>query len=405
MTIVVPRFIRNNRGDILSRWGLLRELSLRAPGAHVVVVTDNAPDCFPMEVERVTPGPAMDLLPRLAQLRHCRRGNTVLWACGHDLTDESSSLLIPHMLLKLATYKALGMRVHIVAQGAGPIRTRLGRLWVRLMMRLVDSASLRDPKSRDLVRGIAGPGCEAKLSVSADTALLACEPGPRQDNPRPLLGVNVRRWHHFDGHFLPYEYRMRLGMLRQPPGQEVMDRFERGFAAFLDGLVRDHGLDVRFIPMYPPDLEPWEDDAAMAGRIVAHMEHGDRAGVYRGDDPPSAWLGEFARLDYMIGVRLHSTIAATAMGVPSLHLAYSPKGRAYFRRIGASDFCLPLESLTLEERWDALRRAFDALAADSDGFRRALEQAMPGLREAARSALDVPLGEAAPAGSPVEEGR
>ena len=101
--------------------------------------------------------------------------------------------------------------------------------------------------------------------------------------------------------------------------------------------------------MYSPNLEPWENDLPLLLSLQNMMQYKNKVDVVTDDLSPEQLIEVFRRLDGMIGIRLHSTIIATMLGKPSLHLNYSPKGPSYFKLIKNEDFCIPLESL-LDEK-------------------------------------------------------
>jgi polysaccharide pyruvyl transferase WcaK-like protein len=353
-----------NRGDLISRYGLLKRMAGRPAVPRCVVLSERDPAELPVPARVVRPGPLKDLIPRWRQIRLYRRGDEVWWACGHDLQDDSSALKLPFLLVKFLFFRLFGLRVRMIAQGAGPLETPFGRWCTARILALVDSASFRDPESLALVGGIA-PRSAPRLRQTVDCALFAADrkaaPGGKPAGRPPLLGLNLRRWYHFDGHWLPFEYRTRLGLIRKIPGGEKMERFLTAMARFLDEQIEARDIRIRMIPMYPRNVEPWEDDVTLLKDLQNRMAHGVRAEVVEGDLSPERLLTVFGDLDAMIGVRLHSTIIATMLGVPSLHLAYSPKGHAYFRMIGQERFCLPLDRLSTPEGWEGLAASLDDL--------------------------------------------
>lgn len=367
--IFLVRPTEPNRGDIISRYGLLKKMGTRPDAPRCVVLSRRDPAELPVPAQVVRPGPLKDLIPLWRQIRLYERGDEVWWACGHDLQDDSSALKLPFILAKFLLFRAMGLRLRIIAQGAGPLETPFGRWCTRGILALVESASFRDRESLSLVREIA-PRSASRLSQTVDCALFAdarkAEPRERPAGRPPLLGLNLRRWYHFDGHWMPYEYRIRLGLIREVPGGEKMERFLTGMARFLDEQIETRGIRIRMIPMYPPDVEPWEDDVALLRELKRRMVHGERAEVVEGDLSPEGLLAVFRDLDAMIGVRLHATIIATMLGIPSLHLAYSPKGPSYFRLIGQERFCLPLDRLATAAGWEALAASLDELLRDQE---------------------------------------
>lgn len=375
-----------NRGDVISRHGLLKNLRNRGTDwGPVIVLSSQKTPCFEGPIDAVRPGPLKDLIPTMEQIRRYRRGDEVWWACGHDLQDDSSALKLPFILVKFLFFKAMGLRVRILAQGSGPVGTRFGRWCIRNIMRLVDSATFRDRDSLDLLKTIA-PASAGKMGLTVDCALFAADghsTARKKDKPdKPLLvGVNMRRWYHFDHHWLPYEYRVRLGMMKEIPGAEKMDRLIEGMAQFLDRQIGRENLLVRMIPMYPRDVEPWEDDLAILNRVKSAMRNQAMVQMVEEDLPPERLLDTVGDLDLMIGMRLHSTIVSTMMSIPSIHLAYSPKGPSYFRMIHHEKCCVPVNDLLLPGGWDRLSQLFDEIVRDRGAIGRDIHEQVFRLKE------------------------
>ena len=382
--IFLVRPIEPNRGDVISRYGLLKRMARLAAPPRVVVLSQRDPGELPLAAAVVRPGPLKDIIPRREQFRLYERGDEVWWACGHDLQDDSSALKLPFILAKFLFFRLRGLSIRVIAQGAGPITTPFGRWCTRGIMRLVKSASFRDSESLALAAGIA-PKSVDKMTQTIDCALFAADGTGKgrsksASDKRRLVGVNLRRWYHFDGHWLPYEYRVRLGLIKEIPGDQKMERFISEMARFLDKQVDERDIRIRLIPMYPRNVEPWEDDVTLLNELKSRMTHAEAVEVIEEDLPPEKLLAVFQDLDVMIGVRLHSTIIATMLGVPSLHLAYSPKGYSYFKMIGQERYCLPLDRLSTPEGWTGLEESMDEILRDRDNISNHLTSRIEELR-------------------------
>jgi len=342
-----------NRGDMMSRYGLLKRIRNQYDADQLVVLSTRDVSELPVPATVIKPGYLKDLIPRREQIRLYSKGDEVWWACGHDLQDDSSALKLPFLVVKFLFYRLMGLQIKIMAQGAGPVKTYIGKWCVRTIIRIVTSASFRDQESLDLVSQLASAHIE-KFSLSVDQALFAADKsrsGAEEQEPqkRFCLGMNLRRWFHFDGHWMPYEYRTRFKLIKTVPGSEKMLVILRQIAVILDRKIDKYDILLLFIPMYPPKTEPWEDDLALLSKLKALMRHKEKVAIISSDMSPNDLLTIFGGLDAMIGVRLHSTIIATLFGKPSIHLSYSPKGKSYFERIKQENFCIPFESL-LDER-------------------------------------------------------
>lgn len=384
-----------NRGDMMSRYGLLKIVALENKPEQVIVLTNRSISELPAPFITIRPGKLKDLIPRWEQVRLYARGDEVWWACGLDMQDDSSMMKLPFLVIKFLFFRAMGLKIKIVAQGAGPITSLFGKWCVKAIIGLVQEGSFRDRESLSLVESIAGQS-KGKLTLTVDGAIYAAPETPEfsshvSDTPL-LLGVNVRRWFHFDGSWMPYEHRTRLGLLKFPPGDDKMKSFLAGMTGFLDNLIESHGIRIRFIPMYPPFIEPWEDDCALLKDIRAGMAYKDNVQIIDEDLSPEELLHIFSGIDVMIGVRLHSTIIATALGIPSIHLAYSAKGFSYFKFLGQERFCVPLEKLTDQAEWDKLSFLFSIMMKERSVISRDICAAVRRIRTKG-SSLPIPAWE------------
>lgn len=372
-----------NRGDMMSRYGLLKKIaSCRHAPENIIVLSSRSPAELPGPFKVVRPGLLKDLIPRWEQVRLYAKGDEAWWACGHDFQDDSSLLKLPFLIIKFVFLKIMGLRVKIIAQGAGPVSSPFGRWCIRTIMNLVHSASFRDAESLSLVQSIASH-YNAKLKLTVDSALYAVSeplsrPAAKKDSF--LLGVNLRRWFHFDRHWMPYEYRVKLGLIKTPPGSDKMNLILDGMAHFLDDKIEQYGIDIRLIPMYPPHVEPWEDDLELSKELKKRMGYREKVEIVANDLSPKELLSVFSGLDAMIGVRLHSTIISTMLGIPSIHLCYSPKGHSFFKRIGQGKYCIPLNRLLDRAEWNNLNLLYESLIKNRTVINEELSRAISGMR-------------------------
>ena len=170
MSWISPRVIRGNRGDIASRYCILSELI--AAGVDVNAVFATRPEHVPSALRGrlVSYGPIYNLWPRLEGLRAFFRSRYVVWTGGLDLQDDSSLVKLVHMWIVFASYRALGLRILLAMQGAGPLTTPTGRWLARRVLALVDAALLRDRGSFELVAGLAK---QEKLVLAHDGIFLS----------------------------------------------------------------------------------------------------------------------------------------------------------------------------------------------------------------------------------------
>ena len=209
MNLASPRFIRGNRGDIASRYGILK--TVLHGGASVSAVFASRAAHLPQALQRsVLPyGLVYNLWPRWQGIQALRRASAVIWTGGLDLQDDSSlTKLLAHLARLRLLPLSLGLKILVALQGAGPLTTSLGRWLAARILALTNLVLVRDQGSYRLLSAILP---ENRLRLAADGIFLPgfpergerlrSAPGDGDDlraaDGRPLIGLNVRLWFHF----------------------------------------------------------------------------------------------------------------------------------------------------------------------------------------------------------------
>lgn len=386
MRLILPRVIYGNRGDIASRWGLLR--TLHQMGIEDVTVFRHLPeDIPPLPYPSLSYRPLRNLLLDRPARQAFRRAETVLWAVGLDMQDDSSLVRLLYLWNVFRLYRLLGPKIVCMFQGAGPINTAIGRTLARLALAKVNTFVARDPGTLALIKrlnprvnavlahdAIFLPGFEQDLNVvPADEENL---PGYlTASNKRPLIGINIRQWFHFTSSLLPYQFAQKTYRKRS---EQRMAQLIDSMASVIASLRKDKQARILLISAYRPGVIPWEDDLPWLKQIKARFAEDEN--VLLVDAPLSmpAYYALISRLDLMVGMRLHSTLIALRLGVPSLNLSYTLKGGDILNAMSLSQNVLDL-SLFLESPQCAFERAASMLAdlpAERETVRRSVESAI-----------------------------
>jgi len=387
MNFILPRVIYGNLGDLASRWGVLR--ALHQLGAEDVTVFRNLPHDIPD-----LPFRALDYRP-LRNLRldrpardAFRRADAVLWAVGLDMQDDSSLVRMMYLWVAFRLYRALGLKVICLFQGAGPVATRAGRAVARGVLSQVDTFVARDPGTFALIEklnprtnrilahdAIFLPGFEDDVSNVGRNGIppAGYHPAPQ----RPIIGINIRQWFHFASSILPYQFSREKYRQRS---EAQMQELIRSTTELIASLRARQGARVLLISAYQTDVLPWEDDLPWLERVKANFAGDDEVKLVDMSLTMPAYYNLMSRLDLMIGMRLHSSLVALRLGVPSINLSYTLKGGDILRHLGLPDSVADLKGF-IQSPKDVLTRAESMLANHAD------ESAK--VRAAVKSAIDV----------------
>jgi len=403
---ILARIVEPNRGDMMSRYGVLRALRRALPGAQLFAVSTRPVTELPEGSHTIAPGGLKNLFPTADErMLFASHDCTVLWTCGHDYTDDGSPFKSIHAALRAVICRAYGVPFWVVAQGAGPVRHRITKWAICLLGFAATRLFIRDPESLALMKSFIRPEDHAKLSLTADSALLSI---PEQTLEQaellpesPTLGINVRQWFHLNHGILPKFIQSRLPSF--DPKAQLDARMEQlldNFAKLADHAIEAHGVSVKFVPMYPPNSENWELDEYCSSLIIQRMKHPERASILDKDIGPEDLVGLFRSLSAMVGVRLHSTIIATGCGVPAVHIAYSPKGWSYFKMLGQDQYVLDINKVATEAGLAMMTDAFDSLWANQRECRKLLHENGAALRNLALAPIEALVTTNAPEGKP-----
>jgi polysaccharide pyruvyl transferase WcaK-like protein len=362
---VLPRVIYGNLGDLASRWGILR--ALHQLGAQDVAVFRHlAGDVPPLPLRALDYRPFHNLRLDRAAWNTLRGADSVLWAAGLDMQDDSSLARMLYLWTAFRFYRTLGLKVICLFQGAGPITTPVGSLLARAVLAQVDTFVARDPGTFALIESLRPrtnrvlahdaiflPGFEADLARQNHRDHFFAT------NSRPVVGINLRQWFHFASSILPYQFSRGKYLKRS---ETHMQDLIRAMTELIASLRTRQRARVLLISAYQTGVRPWEDDLPWLERVKANFA--DDEEVVLVDSPPTMppYFNLMSRLDLMIGMRLHSSLVALRFGVPSINLSYTLKGGDILRHLGLPDSIVDLSAF-IESPQRVLERAESLLAA------------------------------------------
>ena len=263
------------------------------------------------------------------------------------------------------------LRVHNVAWGVGvgEVWTDESKQWIAQVLPRADRISVRDQESAMALAGLGVTGA----SVTCDPALMIpglekarSQRALRKTSSGPNILVSLRHWH-VTGDWTHDE--------------AVFGKVKSELARVLNHLSEADGASVTFVPFRTEGKD--DDDRKVEAEVKDLLHEGGRS-VLIDHVPKSDEFLKFAGdADLVIGMRLHSLILGSAVGVPCIGLAYDPKVKNYMSSIGADAWVLPMQEVSFE----TLGQKADA-ALSGEYPSSLIERRIAELRESARADID-----------------
>lgn len=395
MTPFSPRYSRiallehagyGNLGDDATVASVLHHLQRRWPHARISAITLNPKDtserhgipALPIHRDcKVPPADAPAVSSMKATLRNYPVGGKILRACwavfvryprnlireliflaqslralrpldllvicgGGQLRDNAGGpYTFPFTLLKwVLLAKLRGAQCCFLNLGAGPLRTRSSRLFVRTALRFSSYTSFRDENSCRLIQQI---GFRKSSSVHTDCVYAL----PLQIPVRPLLPNDIPRTVGISP--------MRVYWDSDPRVYARLIRELGKFGAWLGNQNRPVCL---FSSEVPSDYEPIDD--LHAAIIAAGIPRPIRRPRVSGVD---GLLQQMSEMDYVVTCRFHGVVFAHLLHIPVLAISHHPKVSTLMRDLGLSDYCLEVQTVTAEDLMEKFIRLQENQAA------------------------------------------
>lgn len=223
-------------------------------------------------------------------------------------TDKRFAYIMATKLIPLLAGKPLILSPQTVGPFSRQPHSRMAA-WACRKARLV---FVRDPLSLAVVKKLAPT---ARVSQVVDVAFaMPFERPPRVANGPIRVGINVS------------------GLLMSG-GYKGDDDYKLGFdypaltRALITGFAAMPGVSVALVPhVIAPNL-PRDDDAAACDALQREFPQVERVADFAS---PIAAKSYISGLDFLVGARMHATIAAYSSGVPVVPISYSRKFEGLF---------------------------------------------------------------------------
>jgi polysaccharide pyruvyl transferase WcaK-like protein len=254
-----------------------------------------------------------------------------------------------------------GTRIFLLSVGAGPIKARLSKLFIRTGVSLCEYRSYRDHFSLELVNGpLADDPVYPDLAwgIPVDAVV----PAPRPPGVGLVVGLGPIGY--FKEGCWPEHDRAKYGA--------YLDKL----ASFVDWLVQQGHVAV-FVPGEVHYDQLAVDD--LLTRLSALRV--DRKKILRPEVTTVVeLLAQLSSIDVFVGSRFHGLLLAQALGKPGIGLSYQEKVDSLMHDAEQSENCFPVGTFDLAD----LKSSFSAIERDYEAVR----QQVGARAEKCRSSLE-----------------
>jgi len=293
-----------NMGDDSLLRAIIANLRSEDPDVRLTVMSRH-----PAETANIYGTRAVNRFNPFAVISAMRHAKVLIFGGGNLLQDGSSarSLLYYTWILKMA--KRCGCKIMVYANGIGPLHLEKSRRAAADALSQADIITLRE---RDSVQE-----CE-KLGVRCGRIRLTADPAftLREADASWIAGICTRFG------IVP-EKRYFVVALRD--WKKQAEERQAAMAHICDRIHEEYGLIPVFLPMH----EPLDMEINSRVQAMCRCETVLLTGL-----TGSEMLGVLRRMEFVAAMRLHTLIYSTAVGTPSIGLAYDGKLRAFMQTTG-----------------------------------------------------------------------
>lgn len=243
----------------------------------------------------------------------------------------------PYTLLKWSMLARLaGCRLFYVSVGAGPLDSRLGKLMVRMAVRVADYLSFRDAASRRLLQDFGVRRTSAVYPDLAHSLVVRARGSHTAQNSRqlvkPVVGINP----------MPvYDERYWSS-----PDRERYRRYCVNLATFAAYLVEE-GHPVFLFSTQPKDINVAADIVdAMGPSLASRLLQPEPVKQPRTVDD---MMGVISEADIVVATRFHGTLLSLHAHRPVLAICYHRKTRDLMCAMGQEDYAIDLDKIEIPD--------------------------------------------------------
>ena len=289
---------------------------------------------------------------------------------GEQLQDLKIHYL-PILLSLVHLAQKKGKKTVIYGIGAGPIETKLGKRLCRKVLGKADLVTVRDDKSKSALEGCGltnviktvDPAFGIEIPDGASLKSMRSEMG-LPEGKKVISATSHSRLYDDD-------------MYRRTKGAGIdLDLRRKKLAEAYDHLIDSSDLDLFFVPTVGADSTGFK-------AVKGHMKRGGNARLMDHRSDYRYVMAALSGSEALIGMRLHSMILASQLGIPFTPVSYSSKVRSFLDMLGLNDLYLDTEDIEEDDFKERLLENYSKVRDNRAGQSRNLLEHSERLRKKA----------------------
>ena len=294
---------------------------------------------------------------------------------GDKLTEDYSPFAPFKNGINLSFGILLNKPVVLYAESIGPFNKWWNKIFVKFIFNKMCLIILREEISRKHLKELSIN--KPPIYVTADSAFLL-KPAPHQiikeimskegidETNKPLIGMSVSK------------IIARYGFLDLKDKEEKYNKYINLMSKVVDYLIEKLNATVIFVPHV---IGPrGNDDRTVADDIIDLIKNKHKCISIKKEYTTEELKGIIGQCDLFIGARMHATIAATSMPVPTIGIAYSHKMHGIIgEMLGQEKYVLDIKDLDYESLISTISDAW----GNREEIKKYLEMKIPVIKERA----------------------
>lgn len=290
---------------------------------------------------------------------------------GGSLLQDLRVYYLPFLLSMVYYAQRKGKKTAIYGIGAGPIDTLLGRRLCRKVLGSADLVTVRDPMSKNVLER-----CDLKNVIQTADPAFGLEinidgiPSPSrsegdENQERRIFSSTLYNW-------LQDSDRNH----NRPVSSKDLEERRQAFSDIFSEISKTHNSALLFIPTVKIDETGYV-------KIKEYMRTIDNVSVQKYTNDLGKVLSSLSRSDLLIGMRLHSLILATIIGVPFVPISYCGKVKSYLEVVGLEDLYLDIDDFSKSAFREKLQANISQVENDRNFYIKSIKEASKVLKEKA----------------------